>query len=61
MFSIHGSYYSALSYDLQDVLLLFTFTKVEVVWFHTLVSDQSLALLHVLCINYLVADLTFGL
>jgi len=41
--------------------LPFYLTKVEVVWFHTLVSDQSLALLHVLCISYLVADNTFGL
>jgi len=31
-----------------------------VTWFDTLVSDQSLAILHVLHINY-VSDQTFGL
>jgi len=40
---------------------LFTFAKVEVIWFDILVSDhQSLALLRVLHINQ-VSDQTFGL
>ena len=39
---------------------MFTFAKVEVIWFDTLASDQSLALLHVLHINY-VSDKTSGL
>ena len=41
--------------------VLFTFVKVEVVWFDTLVLDHSsLALLHFLHIN-LVSDQTFDL
>ena len=55
-YSVHGSYYTALSYDvIHDVFVLFSFTKVEVIWFDTFVSDQSLLLLHVLLllhINY---------
>jgi len=39
-------------YVIRDVFVLFTFAKVEVIWFDTLVSDhQSLALLRVLHIN----------
>ena len=52
--SVRGSYYTALSQNIiHDIFLLFTFAsaKVEVIWFDTLVSDQSLALLHVLHIN----------
>ena len=40
---------------IHDVFVLFSFTKVEVIWFDTFVSDQSLLLLHVLLllhINY---------
>jgi len=44
----HGSYYS---YVIHDVFLLFTFAKVEVIASDALVSDQCLALLHVLYIN----------
>ena len=45
----HGSYYTTLSFDIiRDVFVLFTFAKVEVIWFDTLVSYQSLALLQVL-------------
>jgi len=45
----HGSYYTTLSFDIvRDVFVLFTFAEVEVIWFDTLVSDQSLALLQVL-------------
>jgi len=37
-------YYTALSYGvIYDVFVLFIFAKVEVIWFDTLVSDQSLA------------------
>ena len=49
-FSVHGSYYTALSYDvIYNILVSFTFclAKVEVIW---LVSNQRL--LHVLHINY---------
>ena len=38
-------------YVIRDVFVLFTFAKVEVMWFDTLISDQSLALLRVLHIN----------
>ena len=45
------------SYDvIRDIFVLFTF---EAIWFDTLVSCQSLALLHVLHINY-VSHQTFG-
>ena len=44
--------YTALSYDvIYDVFVLFTSAKVEVILFDTFVTDQSLALLHVLHIN----------
>jgi len=44
-----GSYYTTLSFDIvRDVFVLFTFAEVEVIWFDTLVSDQTLALLQVL-------------
>jgi len=40
---------TTLSFDIvRDVFVLFTFAEVEVIWFDTLVSDQSLALLQVL-------------
>ena len=39
---------------------MFTFAKIEVIWFDTLVSDQSLAILRVLLINQ-VSGQTFGL
>ena len=46
-----GSYYTAPGYNVvYDVFVLFAFVKVEVVWFGTFVSDQSLALLHFLLI-----------
>jgi len=58
---VRGSYYTTLGYDvIYDVFVLFTFAKVEVFWFDTLVTDQRLALLHVLHINW-VSDQTFGL
>jgi len=43
----------ATTYVMRDDFVLFTFaeTKAEVIWFDTLVSDQRLALLHVLHIN----------
>jgi len=41
------------------VFVLFTFAKIEVIWFDTLVSDQSLAILRVLHINQ-VSGQTFG-
>jgi len=45
-YSVRGSYYTTLSYDvIHDVFVLFTFAKVEVIWFDTLVSGQSLGLL----------------
>jgi len=51
-FSARGSYYTALGYDvIHGVFVLFTFAEVVVIWFDTLVSDQSLALLRVLPIN----------
>jgi len=41
---ILGGYYTALSYGvIYDVFVLFIFAKVKVIWFDTLVSDQSLA------------------
>jgi len=49
--SVHGGYYTALSYDDVHDVFLFTFAKVGVILFNTLVSDQSLVLLHVLHIN----------
>jgi len=51
---VHGGYFTALSYDvINDVFVFFTFAevKVEVIWLDTLLSDQSLALLHVLHID----------
>ena len=52
MFSVRGGCYTALSYDvIHDVFVVFTFAKVEVISFDTLVSDQSLVLLHVLHIT----------
>ena len=43
--SVGGSHYTALSYDVNHgAFVLFTFAKVKV---STLISDQSLALLHV--------------
>ena len=43
--SVCGRYYTALSYDvIHDVFVLFTFAKVEVIWFDTWVSDKSLRL-----------------
>jgi len=48
--SVSGSYYTGLRYDvIHDVFVLFTTAKVEVIWFD--ISEQSLALLHVLRIN----------
>ena len=50
--SVCGGCYTTLSYDvIYDVFVLFTFAKIEVIWFDTLVSDQSLAILRVLHIN----------
>jgi len=40
-------------------IVLFTFAKVDMIWFNTLVPDKSLALLDVLHINQ-VSDKTFG-
>jgi len=52
---VHGGYFTAVSYDVINDVYLFFFTfaevKVEVIWFDTLLSDQSLALLHVLHID----------
>jgi len=60
VFSVHGGYYTALSYDVShDVFVSFTFANIEMVWFDTLISDQSLALLHILLINN-VSNQTFG-
>ena len=44
--------------DIRDVFVLFCllYARVEVIWFDTLISDQSLAL-HVVLINY-VSDRT---
>jgi len=46
--SVCGSYYSALSYIIiHKVFVLFTLhclREIEVIWFHTLVSDQSVSL-----------------
>jgi len=45
---------TALSYGvIRGVFVLFTFAKAEVIWFDTLISAQSLALLHALHINNL--------
>jgi len=53
--------YTAVSYNvIRDKFVLFIFAKVEVIWFDTLVSGHSLALLHVLHINS-VSHQTFGL
>ena len=52
--SVYSGYYTALSYDvIPDIFVSFTYAqaKVEVIWFDTLVSYQSLALLHVLDTN----------
>jgi len=52
--SVCGGYYTALSHNIiHDVFVSFPFAwaKLEVIWFDTLVADQSLALLHVLHIN----------
>jgi len=58
--SVRGSCHTALSYDVIDDALS-CFHLLKLIWFDTLISDhQSLALLHVLCINY-VSDQTFGL
>ena len=39
---VRGGYYTALSFDIiHDVFVLFTFVKVGVIWFDTLVSNQS--------------------
>ena len=49
-----GGYYTAQSYDVvHDVglFVLFTFAQVEVSLFDTFVSDETLALFHVLHIN----------
>ena len=52
---------TAVSYNvIRDKFVLFIFAKVELIWFDTVVSDQSLALLHVLRINS-VSHQTFGL
>ena len=50
LFSVRGGYYTALSYDdIHDICFVYI---CEVVWFDTLVVDQSsLALLHFLHIN----------
>jgi len=59
--SVCGGCYTTLSYDvIYDVFVLFTFAKIEVIWFDTLVSDQSLAILRILHINQ-VSGQTFGL
>jgi len=61
--SVCGSYFTSISYDvIHDVFVLFTFAyaKAELIWFDILVSDQCLALIHVLHINS-VSDQTFGL
>jgi len=45
-------YDTALSnHVIHDVLVLFTFAKVEVILLDTFVSDQSLVLVHLLHIN----------
>ena len=60
VFLVHGSYYTAPSYDvIHDVFVLFTFAIVEVIWFDTSVSDQCLALYQVMHINK-VSDESFG-
>jgi len=52
--SVHGGYYTTLSYDIvNDSFVLFTFAKIEEIWFDTLVPDKRLALLHVLHTNYI--------
>ena len=57
--SVSGSHYTALSYDVvHDVFVLFT--SVQVIWFDSLVSDKTSALLHVLHNNY-VSDQTSAL
>jgi len=40
VFLVHGGYHTTLSYDdVYDIFVLFTFAKVEVIWFGTLFSD----------------------
>jgi len=57
VFLVRGSYYTASGCDvIHDVFVLFTFAIVAVIWFGTLISDQSL----VMHINK-VSDETFGL
>ena len=47
--SVRGSYNTALSYEvIRDVVVSSTLAQVAVIWFDTLVSDQSLSLLHIL-------------
>jgi len=54
---MRGGYHTALSYEVihhvhVSVSFRPTFAKIEVIWFHTSVSDQNLAcLLHVMHIN----------
>ena len=53
VFSVDSGYHTALSFSVSSqCIILFTVAKAEVIWFDTLFSDQSLALLHVLHINY---------